>query len=229
MRGPFASACLAASAAALLASTVVAVPPPALDPPERTTGTPISGKGLVRFGDLAVVSDSEADAMAASAATDAATWDRCLADGASFLRRSADGSRIEFVPPWGAEGKDRLLAAYCDEGIVFVGGAVQVAWLDNAERASLFSVALGYPASATKAWSDSWVSVGVLDKYKLTAVRAIDARAHRILFAAVDRDGRAVSLVGSFGFRPPELPLPERRPPENPNDPVRRLIGHDGS
>ena len=150
------------------------------------------------IGDLTLVPEQEADALARSAAADPTQSEGCLQAGADWIRRSDDGTSLELKNSWGVPPLDQVLTAYCHDEIVLVGGFLRRARNDESGRRGwIFEVVAG-DDSAAKIFFDVPFAVGSRGRYTLNEVRAIDISSRRILFAGTSERGEQAFLTAPF-------------------------------
>ncbi len=171
-------------------------------------------KGLpLQIGDLSVVSESEAGTIGNGAAVDRNYLARCIQAGPDWLRWSDDGVSVELKSPWSpmamTQGmtppKDQVVAVYCDDETILVGGYVRRATEENAPRqAWIFSVhrkadgTVSGPARTFFARSYTANMMTGQAQYTLNELRAIDPASRRMLFAGTAQDGSAVLLAAPY-------------------------------
>lgn len=154
---------------------------------------------LLKVGDLSVVSETEASALTSDRAIDDKQIEQCLQAGPKWLRRSADGTTLELLPPWDHNG-NRATAALCEEGIILVGGYVQRSADDTKSGVWLFAVGPGGTGPTNSFFSpphfaDKTPGHG---RYMVHQVQAIDRGSMRILFRGVAENGEDAFLTAPF-------------------------------
>jgi len=199
------------------ADTVSVVVPKDHVPFELSRNSVIRGTPL-KIGDLTPVTQMEADEMVRNSRSSHEQWDQCVQTGPQWVRWSADGSELELTYPWNSFPQTHVLTAYCDEGIVFLGGFCvlppdQVPPDDGGDRRIVFFKASpDGPFGPTTVSNDQTFDVGKSERYRLNEIRAIDPISRRLLIAGTSVKGESVLLAAPFAFV---------TPPAHPAEPVR--------
>ncbi len=181
----------------------VSTPPQNLVPFELSRDSVLRGVPL-KIGDLSLVSEPEAGTLARSAAADPTVWERCLQAGPDWLRWSDDGKSLDLKSPWGSPSRDQVLTAYCNDGIILIGGYQRRAADDDSHRWTwIFTKIESWSSPAKVSFLDRPFAVGSWPRqtrYALNEVRAIDPVSRRILFAGTSEDGKEALLAAPFAI-----------------------------
>jgi len=170
----------------------------------------------LKIGDLSVVTAPDAEALMKSASPDKKQLERCGQVGSTWLRLSDDGHELEYKPPFGTQGNDKVLVAYCDDTTILLGGFRRGTPDDAShKRATIFSYWSTAEARFGPAMEVSFKTFSVgsgpeAARYRLNEVRAFDTASHRVLFAASSMKGESAFLAAPYALDPtlPKLPTP---------------------
>lgn len=193
-----------AAAAALSTAPRAGVPPSVVESKDSLPFT-ISRDSVLegvpmKIGDLVVVTEAEANAIAKHAADGRHRWGRCVEAGPTWVRWSDDGTRLELISPWDLSRGSRVATAYCAEGIVMIGGATPSPESDEGETEAILFVGGGAAGERRTLAFGKHERADNGTIYRLTETRAIDPVSRRILFAATSEDGEEALLAAPFAI-----------------------------
>lgn len=161
----------------------------------------VLAQGSLRIGDLSVATDEDIESIEANASTDRAYLEKCMQAALPSIALSEDGTVLELRPPYGTTLKDKVQAAYCEEGVIFLGGSTQRSLGEGAPTTSWTLFWDARHSSPVKVTQSSPFAVGSWprqSRYNLTAVRAIDPDEKRVLFVASNGKSGEILLVAPF-------------------------------
>lgn len=195
---------LIGSSAFAYAAGEVARPFPDRAVPAELAKKRIVGRKPLIVGDLKPASASEADVLMNRASDDLRMLDKCVEIGGDLIQRS--GHTLELAAPWGFAASTQILTAYCNDGIVFLGGSRQEVedgtsqtWLFywNRKPGQEFGPVSMMPRKVYG--PGNWRG---RTPYTLTELRAIDPISRQLLFAGTTADGREELLAAKFAILP---------------------------
>lgn len=170
--------------------------------PDRTVPSEIARKRVVGrrplvVGDLKPASDLVADSLMRRASNDRTMFAKCVETGEGLVQWSEGGSSLELAPSLGRAAMTNVATAYCDDGIVLLGGSRQEE-ADGEPRTWLFYW--------IRTQGQEFGPVSILTQksaaYTLTELKAIDPVSRQLLFSGTSADGRDVLLAARFAILP---------------------------
>jgi hypothetical protein len=132
---------------------------------------------------------------------DRETLERCVQEGPEWFRWSDDGTTLEL--DWFSTARDRVLAAYCADGVILVGGyeARQIDEDPSRRRAWLFSMVRAHDHGPVRVFFDDTYLVGEPPReirYTLNELRSIDPAAGQMVFSGTSEIGKRALLRAPF-------------------------------
>jgi len=158
-------------------------------------------KGVpLKIGDLAAVTELEADRITRSASSDPGSYERCVLGAPDWVRLSRDGTSVEIDPPFGKPSMV-VQTSYCENGVVMIGGSLRLApgESDSPRRSWLFVITPGRDPVTLGFGPRNVRGAG---QHDLNEVRAIDPVSKQILFVATSEDGKEALVAAPFAIVP---------------------------
>lgn len=157
----------------------------------------VIGRRPLIVGDLKPASDVDADSLLRRVSNDRKTLSKCVEIGEGLLQWSENESSLELAPPLGGAAMTNVTTAYCDGGIVLLGGSRQE-MEDGEPRTWLFYM--------NRTPGQEFGPVSILTRksyaYTLTELKAIDPVSRQLLFSGTSADGQELLLAARFAILP---------------------------
>ena len=170
--------------------------------PDRVVPAEIARKRVIGqrpfvVGELKPASDLEVDSLMARASGDRRMFAKCVETWEGVVQWAEGRTTLGLAPPWDLAAETTVATAYCDDGVVLLGGSRRE--MEGGEPRTWLFYWIRTPGQ-------EFGPVSIMTRksyaYTLTELKAIDPVSRQLLFSGRSADGRDLLLAARFAILP---------------------------